>query len=256
MFTRLLVGLDGSPGAEAALAAAIDLGRRFRSTILLAAISDVRALDDPLLKDERATRLLTAAAARVRGAELGCEEFRASGLVDQELIVLSDKAEAIVVGRRGEMHAEPGTIGAVTARIVRKSPRPVVVAGERPSAFMKPVVAYDGGVTSSSALTLAARYADAIRVPLDVVTVSDRNDEAEELLARAGAFLSGEHVDYVTHRLTGDVTKAIATHVEQTGADLLVAGAHGGRRKRISWSLGSHAEELIRATQVPVIINR
>ncbi len=47
MFSRLLVGLDGSPGAEAALTAAIELARRFKSTIVLAAITDVRLLEAP-----------------------------------------------------------------------------------------------------------------------------------------------------------------------------------------------------------------
>lgn len=278
MFSRLLVGLDGSPGADAALTAAIDLGRRFRSTILLAAIADLRELEATLApvaagpwtdaqppfpelpglsaaQAAHASALCEAAAARVSAAGLSLEILHASGLVDEELLRLAEQAEAVVVGRRGEMHAEPHTIGAVTARIVKKSPRPVVVAGESPSEFRKPLVAFDGGTTSTNALALAARYAEAAQVSLDVVHVGSDAADAEGLLARAGAFLSGERVAFSTHRLMGKLVGAVQEHIEATGADLLVVGAHGGRRRR-SWSVGSQAESLIKATSVPVIVIR
>jgi len=278
MFTRLLVGLDGSAGAESALTAAIDLARRFHSTIVLAAIVDVRVLEAPLYEsgaslwteglslapvsaeigralDERAEQLLEAAAARVREAGLQVETIRAVGLVDEELVRLAGQAEAVVVGRRGEMHDAPGTLGEVTARIIRKSPKPVLVAGEHPSPCERPVIAYDGREHSTQALALAARYAGAVGVPLDVVNVTDDTAAGDALLARAGAFLSGQGVGYETHRLAGEVGAAMAGFIEGSGSDLLVAGAHGGRGRH-SWSIGSTAEKLLRATTIPVIVNR
>jgi len=249
MFTRLLVGLDGSTGADAALTAAIDLGRRFRSTILLAAITEPGSTDL-----DRAARLTDAAATRAVDAGLGVEILHASGPVDEELLRLAEQAEAIVIGRRGEAHAAPGSLGVVTARIVKKSPRPVVVAGEAPSRFQRPAIAYDGGTTSTSALELAARYAEAANVPLDVVHVSDDAD-GSELLAKAGAWLSSTHAAFTTHLLHGRLAQALPAHLASTGIDLLVVGAHGGRRRR-SWSVGSHAEQLMRATTIPVIVIR
>ncbi|MBI1723682.1 MAG: universal stress protein [Gemmatimonadetes bacterium] len=277
MFTRLLVGLDGSAGAESALTVAIDLARRFRSTIVLAAIVDVRVLEAPLYEsaaplwtegvplapvsaelglalDERADKLLEAGAARARGAGLTVETVRAVGLVDEELLRLAGQAEAIVVGRRGELHGAPGSIGEVTAHIIKKSPKPVLVAGERPSPCDHPVVAYDGREHSSQALALAARYAGAVGVKLDVVHVADDPAAGDELLARAGAFLSGQGVGYETHRLTGGVAAAVAGFIEGSGADLLAAGAHESRRH--SWGIGSTAEKLLKATTIPVIVNR
>lgn len=277
MFSRLLVGLDGSPGAEAALTAAIGLARRFKSSILLAAVTDVRLIEAPRFEaaaplwteglaglapdrelvatmEEHRRRLLDTGAARVREAGVPVEEMHAVGIVDEELLTLADRVEAMVLGRRGELHGEPGSVGAVTATIVKRSPKPVLVAGERPSACERPVVAYDGGETSSNALALAARYADALQLRLDVVHASDDVEAGEALLAKAGAFLSGQHVAYATHRLEGDCVAAIAAFVEQSGADLLVAGARGSRRR--SWGLGSRAEKLLKATAIPLIICR
>ena len=45
MFTRLLVCLDGSPRADAALEQAVVLGERFHSTVLVAHVRVPPALD-------------------------------------------------------------------------------------------------------------------------------------------------------------------------------------------------------------------
>jgi len=42
MFTRLLVGLDGSPHADAALEQAVVLARRFHSLIIVAAVEETK----------------------------------------------------------------------------------------------------------------------------------------------------------------------------------------------------------------------
>lgn len=277
MFTRLLVGLDGSAGADAALEAAIGLARRFKATIVLAAITDIRLLEAPLFEttgppwteglpaapvavelrealDERVVRILETAAARVAAAGLQSESVRATGLADEELIRLADQAEAIVVGRRGELHGEAGSLGSVTGRVIKRSPKPVLVAGEQPSACERPVVAFDGGETSSHALELAARYAEALGLSVAVVHVSDDAEAGDALLAKASAFLSGRGVAFQTHRLAGDVTRAVTGFLTQHRGDLLVAGAHGGRRR--SWAIGSQAEKLLRAAAVPVLIHR
>ncbi len=277
MFTRLLVGLDGSPGADAALDTAIGLARRFKATIVLAAITDIRLLEAPLYEaagplwtegipaapvavdlrqalEERAVQVLAGAAARVAAAGLRAEQLRAVGLADEELIRLTEQAEAVVIGRRGESHGERGALGAVTGRLVKRSPKPVLVAGEAPSACERPVVAFDGHETSSHALELAARYAEALGISLAVVHVSDDAEAGDELLARAAAFLSGRGVAFQTHRLPGDVTRSITGFLVQHGADLLVAGAHGGRRR--PWAVGSHAEKLVKAVTIPVMIHR
>ena len=277
MFTRLLVGLDGSHGADRALEAAIGLARRFKTTIVLAAITDIRLLEAPLFEtgggiwaegpiagpaavelkaalEERVARILEVAVDRVAEAGLGSEVVRAAGLVDEELLRLADRAEAIVVGRRGELHAKPGTIGAVTSHVIKRSPKPVLVAGDLPSTCQRPVVAYDGGETSSHALELASRYAEALDLPLAVVHVSADAEAGDAVLARASAFLSGRGTSFEVRRLGGDVAPAVAAFLASYAGDLLVAGAHGGRRR--SWAVGSHAEKLLRATTIPVIIHR
>jgi len=278
MFSRLLVGLDGSAGADAALDAAIALGTRFHATIVLAAIADARLLDAPLLGtsaglwteglqiptdvaplnaalERRCSQLLADAAARVADADLALEEVRSAGLVEDELTKLTERAEALVVGRRGEMHQEHGTVGAVTAKIIRHAACPVVVAGEQPSVFERPLVAWDGGDTSAAALALAARYAEACHLPLDVVHVNSQTREGDEIAARASAYLAGTSAHHQVRRLEGDIVPTLTAYALGSRADVLIVGAHGGRRRH-GWPLGSRAEQLLRATPIPVIVVR
>lgn len=277
MFTRLLVGLDGSAGAEAALDAALTLGRPSRATIVLAAVTDIRLLEAPLMEtagplwaegvpvapvasdlrlslEERAKGFLAAGAARVTAAGFAAETVRAVGLVDEELLQLAEETDAVVIGRRGDVHTMPGKIGAVTAQVIKRAPLPVVVAGDRPSTFEKPVVAFDGGETSVHALEFACRFAVARGLSLDILHVAAEGTDAEKLLVAARAVAGPSGVAVRTHALAGDIVAAVADWVARSGADLLVAGAHGGRG--MPWPLGSHAEKLIRATVVPVLIHR
>jgi nucleotide-binding universal stress UspA family protein len=276
MFPRLLVGLDGSAGADAALGLAIALGRRFPTTLVLAAVTDVRVLEAPLygagplwaegmpvapsvaelgtVLEERSLQLLNAAADRVRAEGLAVETVHATGVVDEELLRFLEEADALVLGRRGELHERPGTLGGVTTHLVRRSPKPVLVAGERPSALARPVVACDGGTTSAAALEVAATWAATLSIPLDVVHVGDVSSAAA-VLDSAGDVLRARGVTFTTARLDGDVAGAIAAHADARQADLLFVGAHGGRHRRTLFE-GSHAEKLLRATAVPVVIAR
>lgn len=277
MFARLLVGLDGSAGADAAIDAAVALGRAEHATIVLASVIDLRLLEAPLFEsagplwaegvpvapatadlrgvlDGRATAFLAAGTARVAASGLAAETVRAVGLVDEELLRLAEQCDAIVIGRRGDVHTMPGKIGAVTAHVIKRSPLPVVVAGDRPSEFARPVVAFDGGETSTNALDQACRFATERGLSLDIVHVGSEDGDAAATLERARAVAARHPVTVRTHALSGDIVDAVADWIARANADVLVAGAHGGRGT--PWPLGSHAEKLIRATVVPVIIHR
>jgi nucleotide-binding universal stress UspA family protein len=277
VFQRLLVGLDGSAGADAALEAALALGRRARATIVLAAVTEIRLLEAPLFEaagslwtegmplapiasdlrdalDARAKRFLADATERVEEAGLSFETVRSVGIVDEELLRLAETTDAVVIGRRGELQTNPGKIGAVTTHIIKSALRPVLVAGDQPSAFERPVVAFDGGETSSHALEAAARFAAERQLPLDVVHVADEPGDAEGLLAAASSMAAARGVTPRTFALAGDIVDAVADWVTRNGGDFLIVGVHGGRGT--PWPLGSHAEKLIRATAVPVLVHR
>lgn len=253
------------------------LGRRAGATIVLAAVTEIRLLEAPLFEaagfpwtegmpvapvaseirevlDARAKRFLAEGADRVAEAGLAVETVRAVGIVDEELLRLAETTDAVVIGRRGELQTHPGKIGAVTSHIIKSALRPVLVAGDHPSAFERPVVAFDGGETSGHALDVAARFAAERHLPLDVVHVADDPRHAEGMLAAASTIAAARGITPRTFALSGDIVAAIADWVTRNGGDFLIVGVHGGRGT--PWPLGSHAEKLIRATAVPVLVHR
>lgn len=144
---RLVVGVDGSPGSLAALAwaarvapeAALDAVHVWPSTVevLAAAAPRDRELQRRAASDHLRGAWTSGVRQQVRA--LHCEVLDGDPAV--ELTALAERldADAIVVGRHGHgAHGGPGahTVGHLTAALVRRATRPVVVV---PGAGVEPV---------------------------------------------------------------------------------------------------------------------
>jgi nucleotide-binding universal stress UspA family protein len=243
MYSRLVVGIDGSPGADAALAATLTLAGRFGATIVAAAITDVAFLEATTLAggglmaeaptqpadtsrlgaviEERCVELLKVAAARAADAGLAAETVHATGFVDEELLRIA-AADTLVVGRRGEAHGRAGALGSVTTRMVRRAEVTLVVAGEAPSRFVRPLVVADSLETGSAAL-----------------------EAARSLMGGAAATPELVHA--------GDDPRTIVARAVEYDADVLVAGLPAGNDRRSRAGRG-HFVRLLRATAIPLIM--
>src|SRR2546425_12391180 len=98
MFTRLLIGLDGSPNADEALEQAVVLGRRFKSKLIVAHVKETSVLGR---RTSDSGALLERAMERVRDAGLAGETILRDGDPDTELGGLARGVDTVVVGRRG-----------------------------------------------------------------------------------------------------------------------------------------------------------
>src|SRR5262249_57114119 len=95
MFTRLLVGLDGSPHADAALEQAVVLARRFHSLIIVAAVEETDKGGA-----QAAAALVDRGRVRVAAAGLEGDARQQQGGPDVALPQLAQGVEAGLVGRR------------------------------------------------------------------------------------------------------------------------------------------------------------
>lgn len=254
MFTRLVVGLDGSGASRVALAQAIALGQRFRSRLLLAHVSrpaGVAAAEGPGRDTGAFTlSLLEEAAAAAAEAGLQGEMLQRHGDVVDQLVALAHEADAVFVGRMGLRGQDP--LGPDTRALVRRCPVPVVVSATTVSAFARCAVAYDGEGTSQRALAFAARFAGIGGGRLEVITAGDDEARGRATLARASAALSESPIRFATHFAPGAIGPAVARLVGALGCDALVTGAHrtDGRS-----SVPSHTDELLRATDLAVVVH-
>jgi nucleotide-binding universal stress UspA family protein len=239
MFTRLLVGVDGSPQADAALEQAVALGRRFHSHLVVATVaegSDAAGEADVLLERAR---------------------FRvvAAGLADLELADRAWEADAALVGRRGVRgeRAGPKAIGRTVAALVRIAERCVIVCGGALSPMRACAVAFDG--RNHRALELAARFASGAGSTVHVIHACGDRAEGAQVLGQAEALLSLLGVEFQTHLEEGSAGEVVARVVRAIRADALFAGAHvprgpGDRRP----SVASHTEDILLHTDLPVAI--
>ncbi|PYO99738.1 MAG: hypothetical protein DMD61_06335 [Gemmatimonadetes bacterium] len=248
MFTRLLVGLDGSPRADSAFEQAVFLGKRFGSTVMVAYVKepDGRETDGPAMLDRARERVLAAG--------LQVEVSALKGHADVELAELAKTADAVLVGRRG-VTTKGDALGPTVTSLIRIAERCVIVCGGLPSAMRSIAVAFDGRDTSRRALELAMQFASVAESTVHIVHANDDREAGLKVVGVAEATLSMQRVPFVTHVEAGKPGEVVARVVKRTKCDALFAGAHMSHEEgRPSAVVVSHAEEILRHTDIPVVI--
>lgn len=248
MFTRLLVGLDGSPRADSAFEQAVLLGKRFGSTLIVAYVRE------PDARDADGAAMLDRARERVLAAGLQIETVALTGHADVELAELAKTADAVLVGRRG-VTTQRDALGPTVASLVRIAERCVIVCGGLASPMQSIAVAFDGRDTSRRALELAMQFATVAESTVHIIHASDDREAGLTVVGVAEATLSMQRVPFVTHVEGGKPGEVVARVIKRTRCDALFAGAHMRQVEgRPSTVVVSHAEEILRSTDIPVVI--
>ena len=196
--------------------------------------------------------LLERAAERVHAAGLHADVVLREGDPDTELAALAKQADAVLVGRRG--HTTQGAeLGATVAALIKIAERIVIVCGARPSPMSACAIAFDGGATARRALDFAARFAAIMNSTIHIIYATSDHAAGVRVVGEAEAVLSLQGVAFVTHIEPGAPGEVVARVVERTKCDALFAGAHV-TRGRTSKVTVSHAEEILRHTDIPVVI--
>lgn len=246
MFTRLLVGLDGSPRADSAFEQAVVLAGRFRATIVVAHVREPgRDRADGVAMLERARE-------RVAAAGVQAELAEREGQPDLVLAELAKESDAVLIGRRG-VTTKGDALGPTASSLIRIAERCVIVCGGLPSPMRSCAVAFDGRETSRRALDLAVRFATVVESTVHVIHANDDRDAGLKVVGVAEAALSMQRVAFVTHVEAGKPGEVVARVIKRIRCDALFAGAHVPR-ERASAVVVSHAEEILRHTDIPVVI--
>jgi nucleotide-binding universal stress UspA family protein len=249
VFTRLLVGLDGSPEAQSALEQAIVLGQRFHSTLVVAHVRE--AGEAPM----HAAALLAQARARCLAAGVDVQLVEQDVDAETVLAALARSADAAFVGRHGVATTGGDALGATVASLIRTADCCVVVCAGAPSPMRSCAVVFDGQDPSRRALELAARFASIASSTVHIIHATDDPAEGVQVVGVAEAVLSLQRVAFATHIEAGRPGRVIPALLERIRCDALFAGAHLARSNgRPSPVVESHAEEILRGTDIPVLI--
>ncbi len=282
MIRNILAAIDGSAPADEARRYAVRLALRLNARLHLAHIVDARLFDLAYLAAPAVhapTQLCVAPAPSLQNAlsERGratladavrrCEAEGLAAPSDALLIgnpaqVLADiqgRAELVVIGRQGE-HApqSPGMTGSTADRFVRRACRPVLVVpgpAELPDRIVIPV---DGSEHAFRALHEAAELANALAVPLVILSVAEHPDDrkrAEALATEAHSLVRAHDCAAATLVAEGAPATRILETAAQTPSPLIVTAVHGH-----GWIydrlIGSTAAQVLASAPSPVLFVR
>lgn len=274
-FSRIAVGLDGSPHAESALSHALRLARAARSVVRGIHVVDRSMLDGVVVADLSGSvgfqpflnlsgelrealvsaggAILAAFEARARDAGVEFEAVLKEGNVSEILEEEAQSCGLVAVGSRGaNAEHRRDLVGRHADALARRMPTALLVAPAEYRDFQQPVLAWDGSPKSRKALALAAELAALLDLPIRIVTASDDEEEGQELLAEAEEELRYRRVKATGIVRTSHPDDAVFEEVG-AGGDLVAMGAHGHGRV-VELVLGSTTDRVLRAATVPVVL--
>jgi nucleotide-binding universal stress UspA family protein len=290
---RVVVGVDGSPGARAALAWALpEAASRGATVEVVSAFPvDVSWLD-PLLLD--ASRIHAARARTAALAEAMVEEVRRDpavaarpGVADLDVVVhvvaappapklvrLSEGADLLVVGSRGRGALRSALCGSVALHCAAHAQCPVVVVHPTSGPEEEParvVVGLEESRQGQAALAAAVAHAARIGARVDAIVAYEAPQYWAEPLSeiapspeetRLRALGSGQRIVAETGGSVDAVgVRAVEGHpaevlvCEAAGARLLVVGSRG-RNPLEGLALGSVALSCLTGAPCPVVVVR
>jgi nucleotide-binding universal stress UspA family protein len=279
MIKSILVALDGSEHADAALQHALWLAARLRATVLGLHVIDIVSIEGSFIHDisgslgfepyldfsakmrealrERGRVLLDAFTRRCEERGVPCDTTLAMGIVANEICDQARLADLVVMGHRGvNEQFSTGLLGSTTESVTRKSPKPVLVSPMRFAEISRPLLAYDGSQRASAAMHAAAEVASALALPLTVVHVT-REEAANgaRVLDEARRYLHSYDLAVDYQAVTGHPHERIVDFIRERRHDLLFIGAYGHSRI-IEMVLGSTTEYVLRNAPCPVFLAR
>lgn len=298
MNDRIVIPLDGSLLAEQAIPYALALAPAGAEVILLRVVPKPElatgwlaalsyspkevlrqqrrvALDD--LQDTAERRATDAARFEIEVAvgDPAAEIVRVATERDAGLIAMASHGRG-ALGR--------WTYGAVTDRVARTAPVPVLIVRanddvDHPSAgeVRRLLVPLDGSALAARALPVAGELAQRLDIPIDLVTVLDpaamvsptaayaatasseiydeliagMQGEAKRMLEQVASALRAQGIATAWEIHDGAIAPAVMLAARP--GDLIVLSSHG-RSGLTRWLLGSVAEKLVRLAPVPVLL--
>lgn len=279
MIKSILVALDGSEHADAALQHALWLAERLGATVVGLHVVDIVSIEGSFFHDisgslgfepyldfsskmrdalrERGRVLLDVFGKRCAERKVPCDTVLAMGIVPNEICDQARVADLVVIGHRGvNERFSTGLLGSTAESIARKSPKPVFVTPARFREVSRPLLAYDGSQRASAAMHLAAEVTSRLSLPLTVLHVAREGaTNGDRAMDEARRYLQSYDLAVEYETVTGHPNERIVEVIGARGYDLLFIGAYGHSRI-IEMVLGSTTEYALRNCPCPLFLAR
>lgn len=277
---RIVVGVDGSDPALAALRWAVRLARATGARIEAVTVASQLPLaaplgvawdtgEDALLQANRALEH-TMAEVEHEGVDIATsvQDGQPAGV----LLGAAEGADLLVLGTHGYGAMESALLGSIGRQVVTHAVCPTVLVPEAPGSLERFVVGVDGSEEALHALRWAAELARATGATIEVVTAyhytpvgvgspwvpavpvvgeQDMRDSAQQVLDNAVE--QADAADVVAERTVAEGSAAQRLQDRAADADLLVVGSrgHGGFAGLL---LGSVSRRCLSHPTGPVVV--
>ena len=272
-FSKILLGLDGSPHAEAAIEYACQIALNHNATITGVAIIDEPGiqsssgpvpiggthydvkLEDQLLEETQAkAKAILDSFARI------CDERKINAILHtdigspvSELIEESKFHDFIVIGKRTSFEYDANETYGTLERVLKNGLIPVLAVSDSVREIKNVLVAYDNSIPASKAVHMFLLLGIWGACDITLLTVNNDAAAAQELLGNLGGFFESYGIKPTLATRSGHPDTVVKSYIAENDIDMLVMGAYGRRSVR-EFFVGSVTYHLIHETEIPLFL--
>lgn len=246
MIKRILVGVAGTPAAEAKIRYALELAERHGAMVSALSVVDVQALQsqvgmvgiggghyagrivDARARDcfERAAAVIDRFETEARAAGVPFEAHREEGDPFDHLARRWRTSDLCILGCRGWFdHGVVPEPKAVLLKLIKQGVRPILAVHEEFFAVRKVLVAYNGSLESAKAMKRFCQLRLWPDAALHLAHFGPAREPVEALLKDAAEYVAAHGYPVTTAVRAEDPIAGIRAEAERIGADLKVMGS-------------------------------
>lgn len=278
MYNRILVPVDGTESATAAIDHALEIAEDHDATVTFLYVADTsepsqtRVGTDIIdVLEHEGDEVVSNARERATDTDAAVTTDVVQGVPHEAIVDYAEMKDVdlIAMGTLGRDGLERHAVGSVAEGVINAAPMPVLTVRGTDDAPSYPyesiLVPTDGSAHAMTALQTGASVAKHHEATLHLLAVleegllgsvgdeSDRERQARDLLENAASTANDTGSgDIVTAVESGSVPTEITGYADAAGIDLVVMGTHG-RAGLSQHLLGSITERVIRTAPAPVL---
>ena len=276
---KVLVGVDRSPESHIALRYVCHLLEHFDAEVeAIYAKPDIDKIvleqfDVPFIKPKDPKEIIERETKEVEDQILdACQVCLAGKVPCEPKIEVGDPAEVIleearagdydmiVLGSHGHSALKGLILGTVHSKILHHARRPVLIVRDLRE-VRRVLVAYRGTKCDQDALKFLAPLLERKKPHITVLHVRETDKGESEEFAHACTMLGRETLEKLGHQpetkaVTGDFVDETLKEIISGNYDLVVLGAYGHQRPRLTKMISDEALSIVSRTTRPVLVYR
>lgn len=277
MIKSILVALDKSASSQTAKKLAVELSKKYKSSL-----SGIGVLDEPWIvapeaiplggaafKVELDEQLLQKAKQHIHKLEksfmdyckkqdVSCSVIDVVGVPSSEIEHYITGYDILIIGKDADFHFNDDHEPSLSIQqLLKDNPRPIIATSPHlPNHNSSHIlVGFDGSLAASRALHMALLLGIFKNKTVHIVSVSPEEKEAHDWVNAAAKLCKNHGIKPHIHPITSSdkASKAILNLADDLKPSLLVLGAYGHSRFTYFFT-GSCAKDLIKESEIPFFI--